>query len=355
MNAIFYSKNYLYKSINMFNYNEVKSEAERIKRDFPIINYFHGLVNSGFLKYEGIHGKEHFFGFLSQRTGSIAVDDQTNVWYDHSAGRGGDVIEAVKVFESMTFPQSVQRLAVSIPTSIITPKKKAQPASKIEIESIAKINHPALINYIKSRGLEPSEIANFAKEVHWKNKGKSYFAVGFSIESGGWVLRSSIFKGNILGGGISIQILGKPERIKIFEGWFDFLSYIKFSEASDFKAIILNSTANLSLCLMLNILQENKNVDLYLDNDATGEKYTKSFLKIAQVYRYCLENGLRTDWDLNGLKGNRDKLQKLIESLGIKPFEVKKIWKTKTEIFDQRFQYEGFEDLNDYLKNYQKN
>lgn len=147
----------------MFSYNEVKSEAERIKRDYPLINYFNELVNSGLLKYEGKQGKEHFYGFLSQRTGSIAVDNQANVWFDHAAGRGGDIIEAVQVFENMTFPQSVQRLAGSIPTSVISPKKKPQTAPKIEIESVAKIFHPALINYIKSRGLEPGEISAFAK------------------------------------------------------------------------------------------------------------------------------------------------------------------------------------------------
>ncbi|WP_373399975.1 toprim domain-containing protein [Algoriphagus halophilus] len=335
----------------MFNYNEVKSEAERIKRDYPLLNYFHDLVKSGFLKYEGILGKDHFFGFLSQRTGSIAVDDQANVWYDHSAGSGGDILEAVQVFENMTFPQSVQRLAGSIPTSIITPKKRAQTDSKIEVESVAKISHPALINYIQSRGFEPGEIANFAKEVHWKNKGKSYFAVGFPIESGGWVLRSSIFKGNILGGGISIQNLGKPERIKVFEGWFDFLSYLKLSGTTDFKAIILNSTANLSFPLILDILKENENVDLYLDNDETSEKYTDTFKKIAQLYRYCQENGLTTDWDLNGLKSSKDKIGKLIYNLGIDHFKTKQIWNIQTNISDQRAHYESFEDLNEYLNN----
>ena len=69
--------------------------------------------------------------------------------------------------------------------------------------------------------------------------------------------------------GISIEILGKPDRTKIFEGWFDFLSYLKLSGSTDFKAIILNSTANLSLRLMLDILKERQNVELYLDNDAT--------------------------------------------------------------------------------------
>ncbi|WP_026956683.1 toprim domain-containing protein [Algoriphagus vanfongensis] len=335
----------------MFKYNEVKSEAERIKRDFPIINYFHGLVNSGLLKYEGIQGKEHFFGFLSQRTGSIAVDDQANVWYDHSAGRGGDIIEAVQVFENMTFPQSIQRLAGSIPTNIIPPKKKTQTAPKIEIDGINTISHPALVNYIRSRGLEPNEILAFAKEIHWKNKGKSYFAVGFPNESAGWVLRSSIFKGNILGGGISIQILGKPKRIKVFEGWFDFLSYLKLSEASDFKAIILNSTANLSFRLILDILKEKENIDLYLDNDVTGENFTISFIKIAQLYHYCHENKLTTDWNLNALKGNRDKIGKLIDNLGINPSEEKQIWKVTTDISDQRSFFKGFKDVNDFSLN----
>src|SRR5690606_11786358 len=102
------------------------------------------------------------------------------------------------------------------------------------------------------------------------------------------MIRSSIFKGNILGGGISIQVLGKPERTKIFEGWFDFLSYLKLSKSTDFKAIILNSTANLSLRLMLKVLKDGKPVELYLDNDATGNKSTKIFLKLAQLFRYCL-------------------------------------------------------------------
>jgi hypothetical protein len=334
----------------MFSYSEVKREAARIKQDFPILDYFQSLVNSGFLKYEGIQGKEHFFGFLSQRTGSIAVDDRANVWYDHAAGRGGDIIEAVQVFENKTFLQSVERLAGSPPERIIAPKQKPRVVPKIEVESVGGVTHQALKDYIRSRGLEPEEIAEFAKEVHWRNKGKSYFAVGFPNESGGWVLRSSIFKGNILGGGISIQVLGNPERIKVFEGWFDFLSYLKLSVATDFKAIILNSTANLSFRLMLDILKENEVVDLYLDNDHTGEVYTENFIKIAQLSRYCLENGLAIDWDLRALRGSRDKIGKVISVLKIKPFETNQVWEIQTNFSDQRCQYFGYEDVNECLR-----
>lgn len=136
---------------------------------------------------------------------------------------------------------------------------------------------------------------------------------------------------------------------KSFEGWFDFLSYLKLSGTKNFKSIILNSTANLSIRLMLDILQENENVELYLDNDATGERYTTSFIRIAQLYRYCQENGLTTNWDLIDLKGSRNKIGKLINNLGIKPFEAKGIFKIKSDVSDQRIHFREFEDLNDYL------
>ncbi|MBB6326933.1 MULTISPECIES: toprim domain-containing protein [Algoriphagus] len=332
------------------NYTDLKHEASRIKRDFSIIDYFQGLVSVGALKYEGMQGKEHFFGFLSQRTGSIAVDHRTNVWYDHAAGRGGDVLEAVQVFENKTFAQSVEQLSDFPTERTVIPTNKPKAAPKIKIESVKRVSHPALVNYIRTRGLEPNEISDFAKEVHWGNKGRKYFAVGFPNESGGWVLRSSIFKGNILGGGISIQVLGTPERIKIFEGWFDFLSYLKLSGATDLKAIILNSTANLKLSLILDVLAECEVVDLYLDNDATGDKYTGFFMKAAQLYHYCRRNSISTDWDLKMLKGCRDKFEKLISTLKISSRDVEGIWRFQTEVTDQRYRYKGFEDFNELLK-----
>lgn len=331
------------------NYSEVKQAAAKIKQDYPVLDYFHSLVKSGFLKYEGIHGKEYFFGFLEQRTGSIAVDDKAKVWYDHSAGKGGDIIAAVQEFENKTFLESVESLSGSVPKREFVPRQKPEIAPKIVVEKVSEISHHALIQYIRGRGIDLQDIAPFGKEVHWRNKGKRYFAVGFPNESGGWVLRSSIFKGNILGGGISIQVLGAVKCIKVFEGWFDFLSYLKLSGATDFKAIILNSTANLSMGLMLDILKERLKVELYLDNDATGEKYTNGFIKVAKLYQYCLQSGLSIDWDLTILRGSKDKLGRLISSLKIEPSKEEGIWKIQTDVLDCRYHYDGFEDLNDFL------
>jgi hypothetical protein len=341
---------YLYKNVNIMNYFEVKQTAAKIKQEFPVLDYFHSLVRSGFLNYEGIHGKEYFFGFLEQRTGSIAVDDKANVWYDHAAGKGGDIIAAVQEFENKTFFESVESLSGSVPEREFVPRQKAEITQKIVVEKVSEISHDALIQYIRGRGIDLKDIAPFAKEVHWKNKGKRYFAVGFPNQSGGWVLRSSIFKGNILGGGISIQVLGTVKSIKVFEGWFDFLSYLKLSGATDFKAIILNSTANLTMRLMLDILKEEQKVELYLDNDATGEAYTNGFIKIAKLYQYCLQMGLPTNWDLQALRGGKDKIGKLQAYLNIDSLEDENIWNVQSEIFDQSSYYSKFEDVNLFLQ-----
>ncbi|MDG1277139.1 MAG: toprim domain-containing protein [Algoriphagus sp.] len=331
------------------NYSKIKEQAERIKKDYSILEYFQNLVGSGYLKYEGVQGKEHFFGFLDQRTGSIAVDDKTNVWYDHAAGKGGDILEAVQVFENRTFFQSVKRLSGSLPVRSFIPRQKSEITPRIVVEKVLEISHDALVNYIRKRGLEPDEISQFAKEVHWRNRGKRYFAVGFPNKSGGWVLRSSIFKGNILGGGISIQVLGKPGKTKIFEGWFDFLSYLKLSGATDFKAIILNSTANLSFRLMLDILTEGKSVDLYLDNDSAGEKCTSDFIKVAKLFRYCREKRLSTAWDLVRLRRSKNKIAMIITNLKINVSESAKIWNNQINVSDQRCFYKDFEDVNAFL------
>lgn len=213
---------FLYKNVNILNYLEIKKEAARIKQEFPVLDYFHSLVTSGFLKFEGLRGKEYFFGFKEQRTGSIAVDDKANVWYDHAQGKGGDIFAAVREFENKTFFESVAILSGYFPEREIVPRHKSEIVQKIAVEKVSEISHDALIQYICGRGMDLQDIAPFGKEVHWQNKGKRYFAVGFPNESGGWVLRSSIFKGNILGGGISIQVLGTVKSIKVFEGWFDF-------------------------------------------------------------------------------------------------------------------------------------
>src|SRR5690554_5344318 len=91
-------------------YNELRLQAEKISSEKSVLNYFYSLCDKGMLRFEGKQGKEYFFGYHDQRTGSIAVSELKNKWFDHSKGVGGDVIMAVKNFEDKGFIEAVEHL-----------------------------------------------------------------------------------------------------------------------------------------------------------------------------------------------------------------------------------------------------
>jgi len=330
----------------MSRYKGIKAAAEKIKREVPIINYFQVLVSRGILKYEGIQGREFFFGFPNQKTGSISIDDTANLWYDHSSGRGGDIIEAVQLFENKGFFEAVESLSGTSPIESTIARKKIEKTNNIEIIKTVEITHNALISYLKTRGLNLLDLYSFAKEVHWRNGDKKYFAIGFKNDEEGWVLRSAIFKGNILTGGISTVLLGNGGGLKIFEGWFDFISYLKLTKADNIKGIVLNSTANLTFKLMNEVLTNNECVDLYLDNDNTGGHHTNEMINFSKIINYCRKNSIAMEDSFNSFRGGKDKLSQIISSLKIPQSDIPKIWETPSNVNDQRSYYKDFEDIN---------
>lgn len=272
------------------NYLNLKKEAAEIKSTMAVLDYFFSLEKAGILKFEGKIGKEYFFGFLDQRTGSISVSESTNLWFDHSMGQGGDIIKAVQVFENKGFVDAIKSLKANSPIESKIIRNHQVQESSYEIIKEVPISHPALKEYISSRGLEPEEVSGICKELHWRHKEKVYFGMGLKNDNGGWSVRSKVFKGNLLSSGITTRKIGdRVGSIKIFEGMFDFLSYLKLFPQESFQAKVLNSTSHFSTKVMEAIsLESSKNnwaVDLYLDIDEAGNRKTNKALEIIKAAR----------------------------------------------------------------------
>lgn len=268
-------------------YSELIEEAHRIKAGVPLLDYFFKLQEAGILQYVKKIGKEEFFGFQHQKTGSIAVNTQKNIWYDHSSGEGGDIIKACQKFENKSFFEAIEtfKSILSVPISgLINQERRPSNCSHIVNIDIVQdmINHPYLINYLSQRGLNLSSLAGFAKQVHWSLGEKKFYAIGLKNINGGFSVRSSVFKGNLNENGISIFKVGKlPTSVKIFEGLIDFGSYRTLQPEQNYIAFILNSTANLT-DKVIEKIKNNANilslklrgaaslVHLYLDNDKAG-------------------------------------------------------------------------------------
>lgn len=270
----------------MFNYQRLKESAIQLKENISILEVFFYLNNKGVLNFEGKKGKEYYFATKDQKTGSIAVNDRKNEWFDHSTGLGGDIIKAIQIFENSDFINSLKILD-NINSGVcfnITSEDKKSSEIKI-LKVLDHIQHPVLIQYLSLRHLKPGDLEPIGKEVYWEYNNHTYFAIGFKTKKGGYTLRSSLYKGMINGGGVSFGSIGNnPNKIIIFEGGMDFGSYRKLYPLESFHVIILNTIVNLSTQLLENIKvkadSKKYTVECYLDNDKAG---INAFIKAQKV------------------------------------------------------------------------
>lgn len=147
-------------------------------------------------------------------------------------------------------------------------KAEPQPENPVIITGVKALGHPALIAYLKSRGIDSAIADQYCKEVDFKIGNKAYFAIGFANRSEGYELRNNWFKGasspkdiTIIDGGHKVAI--------VLEGFTDFLSLLQLKQGqsqSDF--IILNSVALVEKAVP--ILQSYQEVFLMLNHDNAG-------------------------------------------------------------------------------------
>lgn len=268
-------------------YFQLRQEAERLKEELSLLDYFFRLDKKGLLRFDGKHGKEYFFGFEHQKTGSISVNDQKNIWFDHSTEEGGDIIRAAQKFENKSFVDAVKYLTTEKINGIGTDISQIRNQSNLityEIDYVQdNLKHPALLKYIRNRGIDEFALNGFVKEIHWRHGNQRYFGIGLANINGGYAVRNQFFKGNIGKSGISVLKVGEtPNSVKLFEGLMDFLSFRTLSKEDMYTGVVLNSTANLTTHTIEYIarIAMNLPIHLYLDNDQGGYYATKKILDV---------------------------------------------------------------------------
>ncbi|WP_461099728.1 toprim domain-containing protein, partial [Telluribacter humicola] len=142
----------------------------------------------------------------------------------------------------------------------------------IKIIKVRKLQNPALSQYVVHRGISIELANHYLKEVTYESKGKSYFAVGFQNDLGGFELRSKYFKGGTSPKWLSVVPGEEPDHINLFEGFFDFLSCCQHHKVLRLpgSALVLNSLSLLHRALP--ILSRYRYINAFLDNDSAGAK-----------------------------------------------------------------------------------
>lgn len=246
------------------------NEAKRI----DIVRF---LARNG-INSDYIQGVNHWYKspLRNEKNPSFKVNSYKNLWFDFGLGEGGDIIKLVCLLFKVTNANALKVLSKDYAPHI---KENYIEDSKVLITDIREISSIQLISYIKSRKIN-LEIANkFCKEVSFTLNEKSYYSIGFENDSKGFELRCKYFKGSCTPKDVT-QIKSNANKLLVFEGFIDFLSWFScslfFPGKHDF--LVLNTLSFLNRSKT--IIKGYDEVLLFLDNDDSGKRATSEILAL---------------------------------------------------------------------------
>ena len=221
--------------------------------------------------------------FRTEVTPSFKVNLKLNRWFDHGEQIGGNIIdflvhkfgfsisEALEYLKPFECDFSFQKQILDYPN----PEKRQNNF----INKTIPIQHIALVQYLESRQIKNYKEVKQLREIHYTINDKDYFGIGFQNNSEGWEIRSKYAK-ICLGKKDITVITNESKTLRIYEGFFDYLSFVQVREIlrmeeSDY--LILNSVA--LLLKNVQVLMNYTSIELYLDNDDAGNNYTELIRK----------------------------------------------------------------------------
>ena len=248
----------------------------------------------------------------NENTASFKVNVDKNVWYDFGLGKGGGLATLVNLlYHPNNFQDYLHHLSgirTSFPSTPKTTMEGSEAFSNVEVKSLA---NSALLKYLGNRGIAQQVVSQYCKEVHYQNRDKSYFAVGFPNRSGGYEIRNAYFKGCISPKDISVIYKGDKD-CHVFEGFIDFLSYVVLH--GDCDAVVLNSVINVPKSI--DYLNRFDSVYCHLDNDKAGHNATEQIKILCKVNVIDASDEYEGAKDLNEFLGK--KMNRQVPNCGFK-------------------------------------
>ena len=110
----------------------------------------------GFLGHHTTHNSEKEAWFLSplrsETQASFKVSKKLNCWYDHGLGKGGNCIDLVCALSKVSVSDALEILAQlkTVHYDLPIQKRTYLKKSGTEIKSVKRIQHPALLQYLKN-------------------------------------------------------------------------------------------------------------------------------------------------------------------------------------------------------------
>lgn len=254
-------------------------------KEMDIVDYLSGL---GY-KPAKIRNSDYWYlsPLRNEKTPSFKVNRRLNRWYDHGLGKGGNLIDFAILYQNCTIGEFLQKFNddFSFHQPVFRHPEPLKTEKKLNILQDYSVSSFALLRYIEQRRI-PIDIADqFCREVRYELNDKIYYGIGFKNDSGGYEIRNPYFKTSSSPKDIT-TIKNKAKEAIVFEGFFDFLSFMtihKNQTANESDFVILNSVSFFEKARPF--MEQHESIRLYLDRDTTGQNYSCYALSLSQKYK----------------------------------------------------------------------
>jgi hypothetical protein len=248
-----------------------------------------------------------------EKTPSFKINRKLNCWYDHGIGKGGSLIDFAILYHNYTVGEFLREVngnfSLHPQPHINTKETEENIETKIEILSERHLSSHALERYLSQRKIPLGIAKEYCKEVSYKLNDREYYSIGFKNDAGGYELRNQYYKASSAPKDIR-TFSTKAKEVMVFEGFFDFLSFIAIQQKAgqnETDYLILNSTSFFEKARPF--MEQHEHIRLYLDHDKTGQNFTRYALSLSK--RYKDESQLYKNYkDLNDWTVNMGKVQK---------------------------------------------
>ena len=219
--------------------------------------------------------------FRNENEPSFKVNRNINQWHDFGSGDKGNIIDlAMKLHQTDSVSEALRTIeqAVPNPQNHSFSFRQQEVLNEMSNIKIKPLTHPALIQLLNQRKISFELAREYCKEVHYTLKGKSYFAIAFPNDKGGYETLNPYFKGCFPPKEIT-TFDKKTPAVHLFEGFMDYLSLLTMqAKQADISAIVLNSVANLEKAIPF--LSKHTQIKAFLDNDEGGKRAFEKLQKL---------------------------------------------------------------------------
>lgn len=288
------------------------------------------------LGYRAKKIKRNDYWYLSplrdEREASFKVNRIKNVWYDHGSGKGGSLLDFAKAFYNCDISSVLEKLSdsgfgngtvvsrtrtsSSQTNSVKVKTANEEPGIQI-ITAVRPVSDLRLCRYVRQRRIDQEIAAKYLHEVRFKNGQHDtvFKALGFKNSSGGFELRNEYFKASSSPKDIFFADNG-AKILSVFEGFFDFLSYLTITNNQQMPLInylVLNSLSFFEKSLPL--MCSHQSANLYLDQDGAGKRITEKALSHSDRFydQSVIYKGYKdlNEWTTNFGRASADKSMRI--------------------------------------------